>query len=73
MCAKAMIAVSVVLGLGAASIPPATAAKAKVRHRAPGVAEQPAASAPRGPAVLPFTADEQRLFDRASTVYGAGR
>jgi hypothetical protein len=75
MSAKTMIALSAALALGAASVAPAMAAKAKVHHRAPGLGQQdaPAANAARTPAVLPFTAEERRMFDRASTVLGAGR
>ena len=75
MLTRTMVAISAAFVLGAASVAPASAAQTKVRHRAPASAQQrvPAANAAQTPAVLPFTEDERREFDRASTVLGAGR
>lgn len=75
MFTKTMVALSAVFVFGAASVGPTKAAKARVRHLAPGFAQQyaPATHAARRSAVLPFTNEERALFDRASTVRGAGR
>jgi len=75
MFTNTSIALFVALVLGTASVVPTMAKKTTVRHHVSGSAQQyaPAANAGRTPAVLPFTAEEQAMFDRASRVLGAGR
>jgi hypothetical protein len=68
---KTLITLSAALVLGASSVTPTMGTKAKVRRHAQQQA--PAANVARRPAVLPFTAEEQAMFDRASRVLGAGR
>ena len=73
MFTNTSIALFVALVLGTASVVPTMAKKTTVRHHVSGSAQQYAPAANAAPAVLPFTAEERAMFDRASRVLGAGR